>query len=115
MRRKQNSSFSLEFRRCVVQMTNMIQETTERPSNTFNVSILGDETVAEIRDSFDSTMSVDLTPKDIYIRIAANLELIELYANINSKLVAENNPSRLFRETTESLVGIKQALESIII
>jgi len=54
-----------------------------------------------------------LDPKDIYMRVASNLELIQLYTTVNQQLV-ETNPrhcSALFRRTTTSLVGIREALD----
>ena len=93
----------------------MIQETIERPSHAFSVSILGEETQQDFADSFDSTMSVDLSPKDVYMRIASNLELIDLYLKVNSQIISENGTSRLFRQTTGNLDGIKKALDAIII
>jgi len=47
------------------------------------------------------------------MRVASNLELIELYAWVNSKLIEENprNLSALFRRATNSLIGIRDTLD----
>lgn len=50
-----------------------------------------------------------LGPKDIYMRVASNLELIQLYSSVNEQLINENprDQSALFRRVTASLTGIK--------
>jgi hypothetical protein len=49
------------------------------------------------------------------MRVASNLELIQLYTTVNQQLVETNprNCSALFRRTTTSLVGIREALDQI--
>ena len=47
-----------------------------------------DDTEGEIFDD-ENGMNV-LGPKDIYMRIASNLELIELYTFVNQQLINEN-------------------------
>ena len=56
-----------------------------------------------------------LTQKEIYARIASNIELIGLYLATNEKIINEpdSNPSRLFRNVTHSLGQIKQCLDRI--
>lgn len=47
-------------------------------------------------DDSDSDQDVDenslknLNPKDIYMRVASNLELIELYASVNERLIRDD-------------------------
>ncbi len=38
----------------------------------------------------DENSLKNLSPKDIYMRVASNIELIELYASINEQLIREN-------------------------
>ena len=58
---------------------------------------------------------IQLTVKEIYNRVAANIELINLYSGINEKVILENrnNTTRLFREVTEILGDMKQTLDRI--
>ena len=76
-------------------MTRIIQETTERQNHEMTAMILDDGLDEETyRTSFDSEASTVLNPKDIYMRLASNVELIDIYCNVNSTLVQEN-PRRL--------------------
>ena len=52
---------------------------------------------------------IQLTVKEIYNRVAANIELINLYSGINEKVILENrnNTTRLFRTVTEILGDMK--------
>lgn len=43
----------------------------------------GDPDEEVIRNSFDSEASTVLNPKDIYMRLATNVELIDLYCHVN--------------------------------
>jgi hypothetical protein len=54
-------------------------------------------------------------PKDIYLKLASNVELIDLYCNVNQALIEENprRSSALFREATASLLQIRELLRSI--
>ena len=56
-----------------------------------------------------------LDPKDIYMRVASNCELIELYSEVNQKLLQDNpqGQSALFRRATNNLAGIKETLNLI--
>jgi hypothetical protein len=68
----------MEFSRCVERMSRMIKETTERQSNDRASQILSgkddSETNTELADSENSANV--LNPRDIYMRVASNLELI---------------------------------------
>ncbi len=72
-------------------------------------------------DDFDDEINEDenslknLSPKDIYMRVASNIELIELYASVNEQLIIENprQQSALFRRATASLTGIKETLDRL--
>lgn len=63
----------------------------------------------------DENSLKNLSPKDIYMRVASNIELIELYASINEQLIRDNprQQSALFRRTTASLTGIKETLDRL--
>ena len=58
---------------------------------------------------------IQLTNKEIYNRVASNIELISLYSSINEKIILDgtNNPTRLFRTVTNLLKEIKQTLDQI--
>lgn len=110
-----NVRFGLEFRRCVERMTRMIKETTECQNNDLSSNIIqgkvNRESASETQDSETGT----LNPKDIYMRVASNLELIQLYASVNEQLIKENprDHSALFRRATTALSEIKTTLDSI--
>jgi len=109
MRKDTNRRFGLEFSRCVDRMTRIISETTERQTHELTAFILdgeGEDHQEVYRTSFDSEASTILNPKDIYLRLASNVELMDLYANVNQALIEENprRLSTLFREATESLI-----------
>jgi hypothetical protein len=45
-----------------------------------SASIIGGESwIDDLKSSFDSEASSSLSPKDIYMRLASNCELIDLY------------------------------------
>jgi len=103
----------MEFSRCVERMTRMIKETTEQQSFERASQILSGKENTEFMDSENSSVTLD--PKDIYMRVASNLELIQLYTTVNQQLV-ESYPrqcSALFRRTTTSLVGIRETLDQL--
>lgn len=116
LKRTTNQRFGLEFRRCVERMTRMIKETTERQNYDRASEIMAgkddEDTETEI---FDEENMSALGPKDIYMRVASNLELIELYTFVNEQLIQDNprGQSALFRRATTSLSGIKQTLDLI--
>lgn len=72
----------------------------------------GDDTIDELDSTQDSG---PLNPKDIYMRVASNLELIQLYTSVNEQLIREDprRQSALFRRATASLSGIKATLDLI--
>jgi len=68
-------------------------------------------------DAFDSSSDSSHTllgPKDIYMRVAQNIELIQLYITVNNTILT-NKPrqSNLFRLTTNCLSQLKQVLSMI--
>ena len=66
-------------------MTRMIKETTERQSDDRASEILsGKDELNSNAEFLDSENSINtLNPRDIYMRVASNLELIELYTAVN--------------------------------
>ena len=66
-------------------MTRMIKETTERQNDDRSSQImLGKGKDQDSDDDFGDEDSLkNLSPKDIYMRVASNIELIELYASVN--------------------------------
>jgi hypothetical protein len=76
-----NIRFGTEFRRCVERMTRMIKDMTERQTSERAGTIMegkdDDETEIDLSDSKASLQF--LSARDIYMRVAQNLELIDLY------------------------------------
>ena len=76
-----NIRFGTEFRRCVERMTRMIKDMTERQNSERAGTIMegkdDDETEIDLSDSKASLQF--LSARDIYMRVAQNLELIDLY------------------------------------
>ena len=85
LKRTTNQRFGMEFSRCVERMTRMIKETTERQSDDRASEILsGKDELNSNAEFLDSENSINtLNPRDIYMRVASNLELIELYTAVN--------------------------------
>jgi pimeloyl-ACP methyl ester carboxylesterase len=54
-----------------------------------------------------------LPPKELYCKLASNCELIELYSGINNQLIEQGRASRNFRETTATMLQIKECLKQI--
>ena len=54
-----------------------------------------------------------LNSKEIYLKIAQNIELINLYAQINEQICKERQQSTIFINVTETLSKIKETLERI--
>lgn len=95
----------------------MIKETTERQTsqNQSNIMLGKDKDDSEDDLNDDENSLKNLSPKDIYMRVASNIELIELYASVNEQLIRDNprQLSALFRRTTASLTGIKETLDRL--
>ena len=75
----------------------------QNSSNTFNdISGVNDEDTL-------------LNPRDIYLRVAQNLELIELYIVVNNKIIEEQpkRVSALLVRTTRCLLSLKEVLQLI--
>lgn len=70
-------------------MTRMIRETCERQNHDFSSSIITGKMMGEETTEQDSEGG-NLNPKDIYMRVASNLELIQLYTSVNEKLIQED-------------------------
>ena len=63
-----------------------------------------------------ASTAVQLNFREIYTRVASNIELIGLYVQINEKILNEGQRrrySRLFRQLTGTLQEIKQTLDRI--
>ncbi len=87
----------------------MIKDMTERQSDEFTSNIITGNFKDEVdEDDTSSNNSSHLGPKDIYLRVAQNIELIQLYINVNEKIL-NNNPrqSTLFQQTTICLSQLK--------
>jgi len=94
----------------------MIQDMTESQSDE-NTSKIITGTFKDENDednlSSDSSHTV-LGSKDVYMRVAQNIELIQLYITVNITIMT-NNPrqSKLFRQTTRCLSQLKETLSMI--
>ena len=62
-----------------------------------------------------NTLAVQLNQREIYSRVAQNIELISLYLQINRGIIEEgrSRPSRLFHQVTRSLQEVKDSLDKI--
>jgi hypothetical protein len=70
----------------------MIKETTERQTsqNQSNIMLGKDKDDSDEDLNDDENSLKNLSPKDIYMRVASNIELIELYASVNEQLIRDN-------------------------
>jgi hypothetical protein len=69
----------MEFRRCVDRMTRMISETYERQNHDHSSNIITGKVGGAALDNSETEQDSEtgtLNPKDIYMRVASNLELI---------------------------------------
>lgn len=88
-----NRKVGLEFSRCATRMTRMIKDMMERQNSDRASSIMegkDDELTYEDESIAASGTFAYLSDKDIYMRVAQNLELIELYYQVNRKIIEED-------------------------
>lgn len=92
---------------------------TQGTSNTSAILMAPMETSAEAQNfesqNRSSTSVITLNNKEIYTRVASNIELIGLYTQINERILAEEQASHtnLFRRITTNLQQIKATLDRI--
>ena len=115
-----NERFSTEFIKCTERIFHLIKDMTETQSSSNASAILlfqskDGSDKQDLEASSKENSPIQLTVKEIYNRVAANIELINLYSGINEKVILENpnNTSRLFRTVTELLQEMKQTLDRI--
>lgn len=68
----------------------MIKESTEKQNTDKSSSIMLGQDEEETEEDLNEDSLKNLSPKDIYMRVASNIELIELYAAVNEQLIEEN-------------------------
>ena len=123
LKRTTNERFSAEFIKCTDRVVRLVSNMAETQS-TENVSAiltaLTESTNEQQKGDLESNdqaafTPVQLTAKEIYNRVAANIELLNLYQGVNQKIIDDDttNPSRLFRTITRLLREVKQTLDSI--
>lgn len=83
-KRTNNARFGVEFQRCLQRMMRMVKESYERQDHDLSSSIFSGA------KNENKTEDEKLDPKDIYMRVASNCELIELYTEVNQKLIQDN-------------------------
>ena len=69
-------------------MMRMIKESHDRQNHEFTSSIFSGEKPPLFNEQLSSqSRDEQLDPKDIYMRVASNCELIQLYAEVNQQLI----------------------------
>jgi hypothetical protein len=56
---------------------------------------------------------IALNAKEIYVKIAQNIELINLYTGINEQIILNSRQGRLFTRITETLREIRTTMDRI--
>ena len=102
-----NTKFSLEFLRCVERTSQMVQDVLATDKK--EISGYDDQSTTDIESNTEEI----LPPKELYCKLASNCELIELYSGINNQLIEQGRASRNFRETTGTMLQIKECLKQI--
>lgn len=86
MRRSNNQRFGIEFRKSIERMTEFISSVIDRQNHDYSAAIFNDEGEGFASKEFDTSMSEThsmLSSKDIYLKLAQQMELINLYNEIN--------------------------------
>lgn len=81
-----NKRFGIDFARQIDRMVRMIRDTMETQNTENSANIMEGR---EDSSGFKTTQFGFMTDQDIYMRVAANLELIELYETVNRKIITE--------------------------
>lgn len=79
-----NRRFGLEFARQIDRMVRMIRDTVESQNSENSSNIMEGR---EDSSGFKTTQYGFMTDQDIYMRVAANLELLELYGTVNRNII----------------------------
>ena len=125
--RQTNERFGNEFIKCTERICRVIQDMidTQGTQNTSAILMAPMDQSSETNTAASETESninrlastaVQLNFREIYTRVASNIELIGLYVQINEKILHEGQRrrySRLFRQLTTTLQEIKQTLDRI--
>jgi len=121
-KRQTNQRFGNEFIKCTERLCRVIQDMSET-QGTMNTSAIltapmdaaTTAPTAENDLSSSQRTAIQLNSREIYTRVASNIELIGLYLQINEKIINEpgSQPSRLFRDLTQNLLQIKQTMDRI--
>lgn len=113
--RTTNHRFGIEFARLVDRMSRMIKDMTESQNSEHASTIMeGTEDLRQIDMTDKKTTSTFLNARDIYMRVAQNLELIDLYYTVNTKIIEKDpNQGELFIRTTRCLLDLKKTLDKI--
>ena len=73
----------MEFLRCIQRLMRMIQETYDRQNHELSSSIFSASNASRAGETITEGGEEKLDPKDIYMRVASNCELIQLYTDVN--------------------------------
>ena len=119
-KRSTNQRFGTEFVKCTERVSRVLQDMIQMQSSENTSAILSapleDEILAteEVEQAANSV--VQLNQKEIYSRVASNIELVSLYLMINQKIIDEvgaTRQSQLFLRVTALLNQIKQTLDRV--
>ena len=106
-----NKRFGIEFARQIDRMVRMIRDMMETQGSENSSNIMEGR---EDASGFKTTQFGFMTDQDIYMRVAANLELIDLYETVNRKIIRElPGQSQLFLQTTDCLTEIRRILREM--
>jgi len=75
--------------------------------------LLGTQDESNLENSDGESLSYNLSSKEIYHKIAQNVELINLYTCVNEKIILENPQSVLFVDVTQTLRDIRTTMDRI--
>lgn len=85
-RHESSASFSLEYLQCIQRLVATIQNTLQKPDCAI-------DTISHLENEHDAEQEeyARMKPSETYMRVSSFVDLIELYADINRQLIAENS------------------------
>ena len=111
--RTTNEKFGEEFKRCVSRIVDIIDQISTKSDDTIISEILIGTSDENLETSDGESFSQSLSSKEIYHKIAQNIELINLYTCINEKIILQNPQSVLFVDVTQTLRDIRTTMDRI--
>lgn len=102
-----NTKFSLEFLRCIENTVSMIQQCALAGNSG---ELVGYQELSTTDVTAAAEEEEVLPPKEMYVKLASNCELLELYSGVNRQLIERGGVSRRFQQATETMLEIKECL-----